>query len=350
MIRTVQIVDDDTSFRTALKRRLEKVGYQVQTYATAQELLDRWPGEKGPCCILLDVRMPGLSGPELQRRLNELGSSAPIIFVSGYPDVSTAVRALRAGADNVLMKPIKTDELLSAIDKALAQHSRLLELNAAQDVLRTRLATLTLRERQVFELVVRGNINKQIAHQLGTSERTIKAHRHRVMEKMLAQSVPELVLIAVRLSYAPDGPHEVDVEMPQQAVSGWGVEASGNGQEPKSRHGAPNVEEFTARANIDHYLTILDDPHFPPERHATIIKLLVLELDRLGGDQEQLAFAESRAANARGRLNGLRQKLNGATDVTHRATVEKVVANFEVRQKLLDDFCHYLRTKVNSRF
>jgi len=195
----VHLVDDDASFRTAIRRRLEKAGYQVETYPSAQHFLDQRPDESQPGCILLDARLPGLSGPGLQTRLSKLGSMLPIIFLTAYSDISSAVRAIKAGADDFLMKPIKSSDLLSAIDKALARHSSLRELNGARDVLRARLAALTPRERQVFELVVRGNTNKQIAHQLGTAERTIKAHRRRVMEKMQVQSVAELVSVAVRL-------------------------------------------------------------------------------------------------------------------------------------------------------
>jgi FixJ family two-component response regulator len=199
LVGTVHVVDDDASFRVAVKRRVEKAGHQVLVYSTAQEFLDQGHAENGPSCILLDVRMTGLGGPELQNRLNELGSTVPVIFVSGYAEISTTVRVLEAGADDFLTKPLKSSDLLIAIDKALARHSSLRELNGALDVLRARLATLTPRQRQVIALVVRGNINKQIAHQLGTAERTIKAHRQRVMEKMRVQSVAELVSIAERL-------------------------------------------------------------------------------------------------------------------------------------------------------
>jgi len=196
---TVHIVDDDVSFRTALERRMRKAGYEVATYASAQHLLDRLPGESGPACILLDVKIPGLSGPDLQQRLAELGSTLPIIFVTCYADVRATVKAIKAGAEDVLTKPIMSDQLLPAVERALAHHETSRGLKARLDELRARLARLTPRETQVFELVVQGRINKQIAQQLGATERTIKAHRHRVMEKMGVDSLAELVSMAERL-------------------------------------------------------------------------------------------------------------------------------------------------------
>ena len=115
----VHIVDDDASFRTAMERRLKRAGYEVATYASAQHLLDRLPSESVPSCILLDVRIPGLSGPELQGRLSELGSALPIIFLTGHPDVPTTVRAIKAGADDFLTKPVSSDELLQAVERRL---------------------------------------------------------------------------------------------------------------------------------------------------------------------------------------------------------------------------------------
>ncbi len=199
MPATVHIVDDDASFRTALERRMRKAGYEVATYASAQHLLDRLPAESGPACILLDVKIPGLSGPDLQQRLAELGSTLPIIFVTGYADVRATVKAIKAGAEDVLTKPITSDQLLPAVERALAHYERSRGQKARLDELRARLARLTPRETQVFELVVQGRINKQIAQQLGSTERTIKAHRHKVMEKMGVESLAELVSMAERL-------------------------------------------------------------------------------------------------------------------------------------------------------
>ena len=196
MTGTVHVVDDDASFRVAIERRLKKAGYDVATYGTAQQLLDRLPGDGAPGCILLDVQIPGLTGPELQERLGRLGSVLPIVFLTGHGDIPMSVRAIKAGAEDFLTKPISSEDLLHAIEKALAHHEMLRDQREKLDALRDRIASLTPREREVFELVVRGRINKQIAFALGTTERTIKAHRHGVMEKMQVQSLAELVSIA----------------------------------------------------------------------------------------------------------------------------------------------------------
>jgi FixJ family two-component response regulator len=195
----VHVVDDDASFRTAIERCLKKAGYEVATYPSAQHLLDRLPSESEPGCILLDVRIPALSGPELQGRLSELGSTLPIIFLTGYPDISTTVQAIKAGASDFLTKPVSSDELLKAIERAIAHHEVTRGLKSKLDMVRARIATLTPRELQVFELVIRGNSNKHVARALGCTERTIKAHRHKVMKKMQVQSVVELVSLAERV-------------------------------------------------------------------------------------------------------------------------------------------------------
>jgi FixJ family two-component response regulator len=194
----VHVVDDDASFRTAIERRLKKAGYKVVTYPSAQHLLDRMPSESELGCILLDVRIPGLSGPELQCRLSELSSTLPIVFLTGYPDVPTAVRTLKAGAEDVLTKPVSSDKLLQALERAIAHHEVTRNLKAKLDIVRAHIGKLTPRERQVFELVIRGQTSKQVANALGSTERTIKAHRKRVMEKMQAQSLAELVSLAER--------------------------------------------------------------------------------------------------------------------------------------------------------
>ena len=196
----VHVVDDDASFRTAVERRLKKAGYEVTAYASAEHLLDRLPSDSVLGCILLDVRIPGLSGPELQGRLSELGSTLPIIFLTGHPDIPTTVRTIKAGADDFLTKPVTSSDLLRAIQRAFARHEVERCLKSKLDVTRAHIAALTPREREVFELVVRGDPNKQIARALGCSARTIKAHRHRVMEKMQVQSLAELVSLAERVS------------------------------------------------------------------------------------------------------------------------------------------------------
>jgi RNA polymerase sigma factor (sigma-70 family) len=200
----VHVVDDDASFRTAIERRLKKAGYEVATYSSAQHLLDRLPGESELGCILLDVRIPGLSGPELQGRLSELGSTLPIVFLTGYPDVPTTVRTIKAGAEDFLTKPVSSDDLLRAVERAMAHHEAARGLKSKLDISRAHIATLTPREREVFELVIRGKTNKQVANVLGTTERTIKAHRQRVMEKMQVQSLAELVSVAERVGILGD--------------------------------------------------------------------------------------------------------------------------------------------------
>jgi FixJ family two-component response regulator len=195
----VHIVDDDASFRTAMERRLKHAGYQVATYASAERLLNRLPSENVSGCILLDVRISGLSGPELQERLSELGSTVPIIFLTEHPDVPTTVRAIKAGADDFLVKPVSSDELLQAVERAIAHHEVTRGLKTQLDPVRAHIAALTPRERQVFELVICGNTNKQMARALGGTERTIKAHRQKVMEKMQVRSLAELVSLAERV-------------------------------------------------------------------------------------------------------------------------------------------------------
>jgi FixJ family two-component response regulator len=195
----VYVVDDEASFRTAIKRLIEKTGYRVVTYASAQQLLDQRSDENSPGCILLDVRLPGLSGAELQSRLIEFGSTLLIVFLTGYMDITTTVKALKAGADNFFIKPVRSDELLKALEKAIARHETAIALKRELEALRGRLSTLTPRQRQVFDLVVRGRTKKHAARELGSTERTIKAHRQIIMEKMKVQSLAQLVSIAERL-------------------------------------------------------------------------------------------------------------------------------------------------------
>ena len=202
----VHIVDDDASFRTALERRLKKAGYEVAIYPSAQDLLDHMPSESESACILLDVRIPGLSGPELQDRLSKLGSILPIVFLTGYADVQTTVRAIKAGAEDFLTKPVSSEDLLAAVERALAHQLAARGPRDKLDTVRAHIATLTPREREVFELIVRGNTNKQAGNVLGATERTIKAHRHRVMEKMQVQSLAELVSLAERAGILGDPP------------------------------------------------------------------------------------------------------------------------------------------------
>lgn len=200
----VHVVDDDVSFRTAIERLLKREGYDVAIYPSAQGLLDRLPNEREPGCILLDVRIPGLSGPQLQDRLSELGSNLPIVFLTGYADVQTTVRAIKAGAEDFLIKPVSSEDLLAAVERAFARQLTARSQREKLDAVRATIAMLTPREREVFELVVRGKTNKQVGNVLGTTERTIKAHRHRVMEKMQVQSLAELVSLAERTGILGD--------------------------------------------------------------------------------------------------------------------------------------------------
>jgi FixJ family two-component response regulator len=198
----VHIVDDDGSFRTAVERRLKHAGYEVATYASAQHLLNCLPSESVPSCILLDVRIPGLDGPTLQKRLSAIGSALPIIFLTGHPDIPATVRAIKAGADDFLTKPVSSHDLLQAIERAIAHHKVMRGLKSKLDIVRAHVSALTPRERQVFDLVIRGSTNKHAARELGCTERTIKAHRHRVMAKMQVQSLAELVSLAERVGVA----------------------------------------------------------------------------------------------------------------------------------------------------
>lgn len=203
----VHVVDDDASFRTAIERRLKLAGYDVETYASAEDLLRADPDDAQPACILLDVRIPGLSGPDLQGRLIAQGSTLPIIFLTGHADTPTTVRAIKAGAEDFLTKPVSSEQLLDAIERALVRQNAARAQRGKLDSFREHVSTLTQRERQVFDLIVRGKINKQVAHELGTTERTVKAHRHQVMEKMRVHSLAELVSIAERLGMLDKDSH-----------------------------------------------------------------------------------------------------------------------------------------------
>jgi RNA polymerase sigma factor (sigma-70 family) len=205
----VHVVDDDASFRTAIARLLRTAGYEVALYESGDQFLQNPPG-LGPGCILLDMRMRGLNGLELQDRLAKLDSILPIVFVSGHGDIPTSVKAIKAGAEDFLPKPVRKQTLLEAIERALARYQERRRQREHVDALRSLVSELTPREREVFALMVRGKLNKQIAFELGTSERTVKAHRHAVMEKLKVQSLAEAVSIAERLGIpgAPGGKTE----------------------------------------------------------------------------------------------------------------------------------------------
>ncbi|WP_298374690.1 response regulator [uncultured Bradyrhizobium sp.] len=192
----VHIVDDDASFRSAISRVLKASGYAVADYDSAASFLEATDAEPG--CLLLDVQMPALNGLELQQELAKLSHHWPIIFMTGHGDIPTSVRAIKAGAEDFLSKPILKQTLLEAIERAL---SRLREVQRNQgrlDALRALIAQLTPRENEVFALMVRGKMNKQIAYSLGTSERTIKYHRQMIMQKLQVGSFAEAVSVAER--------------------------------------------------------------------------------------------------------------------------------------------------------
>jgi FixJ family two-component response regulator len=191
----VYLVDDDASVRKSLSRLISEAGYKVQAYASAREFLAREPAQ-GPSCVVLDVRMPGVTGLDLQQTLTSAVHELPIIFITGHGDISMSVKAMKAGAVDFLTKPFAARDLLDAIRRAVAKDTRDLDTEAREDEIRARVKLLTPRERQVFALVVTGMLNKQIAGELGIGEKTVKVHRARVMEKMRAGSVAALVRLA----------------------------------------------------------------------------------------------------------------------------------------------------------
>jgi FixJ family two-component response regulator len=191
-VATVYVVDDDDSVRRSLKRLFRSKGWNVETFAKAADLLERVP-LIGPGCILLDVQMPGINGLELQERLAEEGIYLPVVFLSGKGNIPMSVRAMKHGAVDFLVKPVAEDVLFNALDQAIQRHVAETGTRHNRESIMARLARLSEREREVLERVLHGRLNKQIAFDLGIAEKTVKVHRGRVMEKMEAGSLADLV-------------------------------------------------------------------------------------------------------------------------------------------------------------
>ena len=194
----VYVIDDDASFRKAVSRLLRSAGLAVETLASAREFLER-PAEDRMCCLVLDIRMPGPSGMDLQAALLEARRDIPIVFMTGHGDVSTGVRAMKGGAVDFLEKPVRAADLLACVQRGLARSQQNRGDHAARAEVERRFATLTARERDVLRLVVTGMLNKQIAGELGIAEKTVKIHRSHMTHKMEAGSVAELVAMVQKL-------------------------------------------------------------------------------------------------------------------------------------------------------
>src|ERR1043166_2266894 len=203
----IHIVDDDPAFRTAMGDLLRACDYRVELHESATDLLEKPPGDE-PACILLDVQMADCTGPELQDRLAALGSTIPIIFLTGYGDIPTTVQAIKAGAEDFLTKPVARERLLEAIQRALMHGEQAREQDSRAAALRSLMSQLTAREHDVFALLARGKPHKQIAYDLSISERTVKFHRRNVLQKFGARSLADLAIAADLLQHV--SPVELD--------------------------------------------------------------------------------------------------------------------------------------------
>jgi FixJ family two-component response regulator len=195
---TIYLVDDDESVRRSLSRLLSSADRQVEVFSSALELLERAP-ITGVGCVLLDFQMPGMTGLQLQQQMVDLGISLPIVFLSGQSDIPVSVDAMKHGAVDFLVKPVSDEVLFSALDRAIERHASEAQARQAETNIMARVALLSNREREVMEHVVKGRLNKQIAYDLGIALKTVKVHRSRVMEKMAARSLADLVCICYDL-------------------------------------------------------------------------------------------------------------------------------------------------------
>jgi len=195
---TVVVVDDDGSVCRSVRRLLMSAGYDVLAYASATEFLETYPQGRGSC-LVLDIRLPGMNGLELQHEMAVRGLRLPIVFITGHGDIPMSVRAMKAGAVDFLTKPFDADQLLDSVAQAVRREAQMRSEQAEVDAIQESLATLTPREREVLERIVTGMLNKEVANDLGVAEKTVKVHRARVMEKMGVESLAELVHLAERV-------------------------------------------------------------------------------------------------------------------------------------------------------
>jgi FixJ family two-component response regulator len=200
---TIAIVDDDPSVREGLSSLIRSAGLQVETFASAQEFLAR-PGAEAPSCLVLDLQLPGLSGLDLQKRMAEVGLEIPIVFLTGHGNIPASVQAMKAGAVEFLTKPFDEQDLLQAIQEAIERDRRTRQQHAEMRELQNRYESLTAREQEVMQQVVSGLLNKQVAAELNITEYTVKIHRGRVMRKMHAESLADLVRMAENLQIRSD--------------------------------------------------------------------------------------------------------------------------------------------------